>query len=69
MAPTDGRRDALTTAIACVITAAWSASFLLEIAMTDYTPPASVTPLMLATAGYLFGGEVVKGVKKAGSDG
>jgi hypothetical protein len=53
----------LSSVVACIITAAWSASFLADIALADYEPHASITPLMLAVAGYLFGGEIMRGTE------
>jgi hypothetical protein len=52
-------RPSLTTVVACLITFAWSVSFTLDMFMQDFEPHPSITPLMLATAGYLFGGEVM----------
>ena len=60
----DDTRSKLATVVACLITIAWTTSFSLDLFMEGYDPPASVTPLMLATAGYLFGGEVVAKVRK-----
>ena len=42
-----------------VILIAWTVSFTLDIAVETYDPPASVTPLALATVGWLFGTEVM----------
>lgn len=50
----------LATGVAIVITAAWSASFVADMLVVRYDPPALITPLMLSVAGWLFGGETVK---------
>lgn len=45
----------ITTGVAIVITMVWTASFVADLFIMGYEPPPSVMPLMLATAGYLFG--------------
>jgi lipopolysaccharide export LptBFGC system permease protein LptF len=57
-------RLALVTAV--VILVAWVVSFALDIWVESYDPHPSITPLMLATVGWLFGGEVVAKIR--GSD-
>lgn len=52
-------RGRLALIAACVILIAWTVSFTLDIAVETYDPPASVTPLALATVGWLFGTEVM----------
>lgn len=60
----DDRRGWLASIVASVITVAWTTSFTLDLFVKDYDPHPSITPLMLTTAGYLFGGEVMSKVKE-----
>jgi hypothetical protein len=64
MARDDKRSSRLAPVVASLITAAWTVSFALDIFIRDYDPHASITPLMLAAAGYLFGGEVASKIRK-----
>lgn len=43
-----------------VITLAWAVSFIVDIAKTEYDPPASVHALMLIVAGAVFGDGLVR---------
>lgn len=54
----------LAPAVACVITVVWTVSFAADLMFKSYDPHPSITPLMLTTAGYLFGGEVVGKIRK-----
>lgn len=55
----------LATWVAGIITACWTASFVADMLIVKYEPPALVTPLMLSVAGWLFGGETVKKFTRA----
>lgn len=57
-------RSRLALVAAVVILVAWAVSFTVDIWVATYDPPASVTPLALATVGWLFGGEVVAKLKR-----
>lgn len=46
--------------IALVVTAVWAASFLADIALKSYEPPASLHAIMMVVAGAAFAGTVVK---------
>lgn len=52
-------RARLALAAAVLILGLWAVSFALDIWVEDYDPHPSITPLALATVGWLFGGEVV----------
>jgi hypothetical protein len=56
-------RSRLALAAAVLILVAWAVSFTLDIAVETYDPHPSITPLALATVGWLFGGEVVSKLK------
>lgn len=51
--------------IALVVTVVWAASFLADIALSSYEPPAALHAIMMTVAGAAFAGSVVK---KNGSD-
>lgn len=53
--------ERLTNAVAITITVVWVISFLVDLFNSNYDPPASVMPLMLATAGFLFGKNAISG--------
>lgn len=50
----------LATRLAYVITLAWAVSFLVDIFVISYEPPASVHPLMMLVAGAVFGEGLIK---------
>ena len=50
----------LSTGIAIVITAAWSISFLVDIIVTTYDPPATLHALMMVVAGAAFSGSIIR---------
>ena len=56
-------RSRLALIAACTILVAWAVSFALDIWVETYDPHPSITPLALATVGWLFGGEVVARIK------
>jgi hypothetical protein len=53
-------RDTLALVVASVITVAWVGSLITDAALPSYDPPASIHPLMLLVAGYLFGSGIFK---------
>lgn len=52
-------REWLALIAACVILVAWVISFAVDIWVETYDPPASVTPLALASVGFLFATETM----------
>lgn len=56
-------RGRLALIAASVILTAWTISFIMDIAVKTYDPPASVTPLAMASVGFLFGAEVMAKMK------
>jgi hypothetical protein len=47
-------RETIELVIACVVTLVWVISFTVDVFVRDYDPPASVMPVMLIVAGWLF---------------
>lgn len=50
--------------MAVVITVAWTISFLVDIKVDTYDPPASIHPLMMIVAGAVFGEGLVRSAVK-----
>lgn len=50
--------------LAGVITIAWAISFIVDIRVKDYEPPASLHPLMMIVAGAVFGEGLVRSAIK-----
>lgn len=50
----------LATNLAYVITAAWGISFLVDIPVKSYDPPATIHALMMLVAGAVFGEGLIK---------
>ena len=46
--------------LAVLITAAWAVSFILDIVVKEYDPPASVHALMMIVAGGVFGEGLIR---------
>jgi hypothetical protein len=60
MAEDEERRSFLSvipTIVACVISALWAVSFLMDMVNPKYDPHPSITPVMLSAAGFLFSRE------------
>lgn len=51
--------------LAIVITAAWAISFIVDIVVKEYDPPASVHALMMIVAGAVFGEGLLKSGRNA----
>jgi len=49
--------------IALVVTVVWAASFVADVMMKNYNPPAQIHAVMLAIVGALFGFQVVHRTK------
>lgn len=58
--PGRSTNDWIALWLTVVITLAWAVSFIVDIARTDYDPPASVHALMLIVAGAVFGDGLVR---------
>lgn len=54
----------VSNAIAIVVTAVWTISFLADIALRKYDPPASVHAIMMIVAGAAFANGLGIGVTK-----
>jgi hypothetical protein len=52
-------REWLALLTAVLILVAWTISFLVDIWVETYDPPASITPLALASVGFLFATETM----------
>lgn len=50
--------------LAIVITVAWTVSFIVDIEVQGYDPPASIHPLMMIVAGAVFGEGLVRSAVK-----
>jgi hypothetical protein len=49
----DGRQR-LALIFACIVTGAWTTSFIVAITNPAYNPPAGLTPLVFVIAGWLY---------------
>lgn len=58
-------REQLTTAVAAVILATWTVSFIVGLLNENYHAPPVLTPLMLAVAGFAFSDGIVSRRKPA----
>lgn len=50
----------IATILAVVITIAWAISFMIDIVIKEYDPPASVHALMMIVAGAVFGEGLIR---------
>jgi hypothetical protein len=58
--PSVSTNNKVATRLAYVITAFWALSFLVDIIVKTYDPPASVHALMMIVAGAVFGEGLIK---------
>jgi hypothetical protein len=58
--PTLSSNNRIAAWLAIVITAVWAISFLVDIVIKTYDPPASVHALMMLAAGAIFGEGLLK---------
>lgn len=56
----DNSNNKVATVLAGVITTAWGVSFITDIVVKNYDPPASVHALMMMVAGAVFGEGLLK---------
>jgi hypothetical protein len=47
-------RQRLALIFACIVTGAWTVSFIVAIVTPTYNPPAGLTPLVFVIAGWLY---------------
>lgn len=53
----------LAIVVACVITAVWVISFIVDLKVKAYDPPNGVQALMMLVAGWLFGGPAIRSLR------
>lgn len=54
--------ERLRLAFGWIVLVAWAVSFVLDVVVVTYDPPAGLQPLALAVAGYLFAIPVARGM-------
>lgn len=65
--PNLSSNNKVATGLAIVITVVWAISFIVDVIVTAYDPPASVHALMMMVAGAVFGEGLLK--TRKGSNG